>query len=244
MKINYNESVDVSRFPLPEGNMWGENFKRRGMFYLDKGDTKLNENFINLYYLNVPMILNRSFDIEKPGYRHEAGISYFDFPLDRSKATDIKNNTKPTLTPSQLIIEYYYSFEGISDDKKKYIEELPRQALMSVVRRVSEKKIELSAKTAIPGQYANDILFDGKKISGGERQSNTHGVYDFFNCITNYGKYEHLFEKFVYGEENHIKSNRGITGLEDEIPGYTKEQFTKEYIEELKRLFDELEKGM
>jgi len=248
IKLNYEKDVDISVFPLPEGNMWREALGRRNYFYDGDNSKKLDNNFFNIFNVNGKVIINRKYGITMPSSKLENGIYYWDLPIDPSRDAEIKNNTNPMVTEEHLLFDFYCNFdfinenENLSEENKFIIKNklfvLPKQSVINVLERVSDN---VSYSKEEENSQHNDILLNGKKVWGEERTAMNTGVYSIGNTILNFSSNKDFYTPTLQKEiEEEKASGKSMTGVEDEIPGYTKEQFIKDYLAEAQRLIDEI----
>lgn len=242
MKIDltYKVGEDISKFPLPAGNFWMENLKWRNHFHDDDGTKKADHNFFSFFTVDGKMIMNRKYDIPMPETRIENGVYYWDFPIDRKREQLSKDGTNPVVTPHHLLFSYYCSLEGVEEGSDLYnkIINLPRAATINLLKRKHDDVVAAVATNH------NDILLNGKKVWGEERTINTHGVYSIGNTVLNVSEYADFYAPIFQKEiELNKASGKGITGVEDEIPGYTKDAFIKDYLAEVNRLIKEIEEA-
>lgn len=240
IKVIYSKDVDISKFPLPEGNVWREALGRRNLFYSADSTTTLPTNFFNVFNVNGKVIINRKYGIKMPSSELVDGVYYWDFPIDPSRDEEVKNNTNPMVSETHLLFDYYCKFdEGLDLEVKKKFYTLAKRAVVNVLERVSDN---ISYSEEGEGHH-NDILINGRKVWGEERTQLNNGVYSIGNTILNFSEHFDFYNPNLKKEiETGKASGKGMTGVEDEIPGYTRDQFIKDYLNEIDVLTKELKK--
>lgn len=248
MKLNYKKDVDITVFPLPEGNYWRDALARRDYFYDMDNSKVLDKDFFTVFNVSGKVIINRKYGIKNPTSKIENGIYYWDFPISPERDKEIKNNSKPMVTEEHLMFDFYCSFEVINNSEtlkeeekdylRKKISSIPKKTIINVLERVSDN-VTYSEEGEVDH---NDVLINGRKVWGEEKTIMDSGIYTIGNVVLNFMKNFDFYNPTLEKEIREGKaSGKGMSGIEDEIPGYTKEEFIRDYLIEAQKLIDEVE---
>ena len=104
-----------------------------------------------------------------------------------------------------------------------------QNALMNVLKNNTNKNVEISDGT---------ILIEGKKVAIINQFINSSGIFQYGSITYNY---DEEFGKATTGDIDNGIVLEKLTGISNEIPGYSKEKFTNEFITEVNRLVEVFE---
>jgi len=235
MKLTKSMNVDVTNI-MGTRNLWHEIADVRRRFHEDNsGLEKSPESFIYAFYPSHKVVLTRKYNIGNPLSRFENDTAFYELPANPNTVAKIKENGNLIFTPDLLVFVSYYRHDHILDEQvKKELNNVPKQAVMNIVKRYINNTIEI---------IGNDIILDSnKKFLGSEQSINRYGVFESLIITLEYDKYKDFFNTYLKNDANHINSNRQITGIFDEIGKHMdKEQFMNLLIKEIKTLWKDLD---
>jgi hypothetical protein len=207
---------------------------------------------LTLFYPAEDIVVHRRFDNPvKTSYVEKDGamlISMMCHPHEPS----IKDDTRLVFSKDTLLLSFNKKYDGDSPDRctldetrKRTITQLAvKQSIINVVKRRDP-----SIHAYMNG---NDVLLNGNKIAGGEAFIYDHQYHE--NTIFTWHCDTELFDKYLKDDKNHINSlkkrehifkgseangsptgaYKGIAGVGDLIPGYTKKEFAEDILNEMK----------
>lgn len=244
--IKYSEESNGAENDIPVGNLWRDFWDQKAAFFesLETGDVPKVDDSLTVFYPKDTVVLHRRRDFHGVEYEMKGGVPWIKVNTHKAKDAEIKHDSKLIWTANTLMMVFNktYGDQLTSDEERKRIltKYAIKQSLINVVRRRSDKHIYMNG---------NDVLIEKKKVLGAEAFAYDHQFHEHAVIIF---KYEpELFEKYLKDDKNHIKSlkNRGIelenspgdkpgsfvglTGIGDEIPGYTREEFAEDMLEEM-----------
>lgn len=239
---------------LPEGNLYKDFWEtQRGhvMQGHDQGyEPEFNES-LTIFYPSGIVIIYRRNDHKWITYeRDENNTIQMNLLTTTVVDKPIKHDTKLVLTPDTFMLTFNKKYDGdpkdncsVDERRKRQLAELAvKQSVINCVRKRSSKHIYMNG---------NDVLIEGRKIGGSEsfsydHQHHEHTIFQWY--------YDHeIFHAYMNNDHNHIQSlkNRGITlkgdedmggpsgafagitGISNEIPGYSKEEFAEDMLKEM-----------
>ena len=249
-KVNVYFDYDISTI-FADDNLVGNVLKTR-VAVSQNPDYEFKGTYINGFYTRQTFVWMRTAGVTEPKSEIKDGVIYHFTPLLDEEENRGKEGSRFILHPGNLCAGYYFAHPAIeesakylmgevdesSDEYKRavLIKENVTYAPTTALKRLLKKKIP-NKKIEYIG---NDIEVNGKKIMGISHMQNTSGVHIVFGI--NY-KYDHeYFEGILTEDEFHRKTGQGITGITDEIPGYSKNDFTKDFMDELQVVLLEAER--
>ncbi|MFW5794610.1 MAG: hypothetical protein ACOCV1_03895 [Bacillota bacterium] len=244
----------------PKENLLHDFFSVQRDAILDSLDTHkipILGNSFTIFYVKHVVVMYRRRDHEKTTFELlEDGNVLMRVKTHPKIDPEIKHDTKLIWTPGTLLYTFNHQLDG------KYIKEINsndarirnltkltiKQSLINVLNRKTDKKIRVNG---------NDVLINGKKILGGEGFDFDKYYHEHGQIQTTPD--HDLFNRYLKDDRNHIVSleNRGlqlpeingsvedkihgsvigsysgIGAIEEEIPGYTKKQFSEDFVEEV-----------
>lgn len=249
MVIEIHKLVNVG-VPLEENTFW-KTTKTRTTFILDKftpmrkmldyfGVDKDSKISLFISTPNKNVIFSRDPDITSMKVEEIDGDVYITNPMNKEEFEREKHK-KIFFMPKETLCCINYIFEGDCEN------ELAKLNVNSIVGAVArhlspEKKVYRANIDDVPadgGKWrGNDILIDGKKICGIECTKNDTGSWDA-ELITVFFDRD-LAQKYLKEEDFSRKSGLGITGIENEIPGYNVDLFIEDYVDEFQKRLSKL----
>jgi hypothetical protein len=181
------------------------------------------KNVIQLYSPIKTTILD--FHIEKRKTEHN--VNYFHFPhlvrFDSDPNAIIKNDT----SNESIYIADKNSLLGIFYCQQSTSEIIQQTVFNILLKKIDERFLK---------QTKNNILIKGRKVFI-EKTNNVIPDKLRFFFINIY--YDHtLFQSILTPEELYGETGKGITGIQNEIPGYTKQQFLKDFYSEIGGIYE------
>lgn len=155
-------------------------------------------------------------------------------PLTQGEKAAGKENTTAVLSKDILLFEHLYKdiYGG------KYIEEM-KGIMIRVTKKVLTNHFSPD-KVVTPS--GNDIFVNNNKFCGIDSNFNNFGIREYTMQNLFYDK--SLFEKYLTERDKHnidinIKA-RGITGIQNECPEITADQYIREFVEAFKEDYDRI----
>jgi len=247
-KLLYDYNIDdissvdneVSKLITPRSDLIGSNYE------LPIVDRQLTGIYANRAYVWM-----RTDKIKETEIRIEDhDLIWYHTPM-RAGESDKKIGARFILDVGTLGIGYWYSSKKILEsvnfidnpkndpESKEFIQAgiIANNILHGLYIGLSNI---LQNKTTKKVEYINnDVLIDGKKICGGDEMLNHTGTYQVMGI--NYHYNDEFFKEVLSTDEYHRQNNFGITGISNEIPGYSREEFSEEWMAEVVRLVEEAE---
>lgn len=250
-EIRYAEESNGAEKEIPVGNLWKDFWDQKAAFFesLETGNIPNVSNGLTVFYPKDVVVLHRRRDFYGVEYELKNGVPWIKVNTHKAKDPEIKHDTKLVWTPNTLMVTFNRVFNGeslvgdISSDelrKRRFTEYAIKQSLINVVRKKSNKHVYMNG---------NDVLIEKKKILGAETFSYDYQYHEHAVIIF---KYEpELFEKYLKDDKNHLNSIKkrglelkdetdgstgsfiGMTGVGNEIPGYTKQEFAEDMLKEM-----------
>ena len=232
-----NLTGEVSQFSLPKDKVFFKNFNLRHKFFYES-DAKLDYNFFRIFSIKDKMVITKKFGVTDPQARLENGVFYLDIPTSEIRDPEHKKELKIVLNPNHLIFSYYVNLEDVEHGSEEF------EKIISLPNRITYNVV--SKKTDVLEKFLNydhnDMLLNGKKFWGEERAINKFGVFSIGNTVMNVTEYSDFHDPIFENDEGEGRlSGKGMTGIEEEIPGYTKEEFLEDYLIETHKLIKEIE---
>jgi len=254
-QINYDvDLLTIEKDDLPKDNLMGDLMMQRSIIWdgaLSGYFPDFNES-LTLFYSNSNAILHRMKQEDHGPYTTYHLID--GVPTMRTgphpKEPPIKHDTRIVFSKNSIFYCFNKKFDGTSlaecsseELRKRRIAEMAiKQSIINIFRRRSKKHIYING---------NDILIENKKICGGEVYAFDHVYHEHGHC--NWLYEPELIERYLKDDKNHIASMKkrdeqiknsesngsiigsfaGITGIANEIPGYTKEEFATDFLKEM-----------
>lgn len=218
--------VDVTNI-FGERNFWHEANDVRKRTHFDH-EEELDNDLIYGFYISHKMVLTRRTDVTRLESRFENDTAFYDLPTVLSEEDKIKDNGNLILTPDVFLLMVYKKYHLSSIEEQKEEAYSPFYILKDFLSEYTDSK-RLSLVN-------NDLLIDGnKKFLGSEVSISNKGFFTSIVVTLDYNKYSDFFMEYLEEDPNHIKSNRLITGVRDEIPNFnlSNEEFMNEYIKRI-----------
>lgn len=234
------------------------------MEYIERDEIPLFGNSFTIFYPSHPVIMYRRRDHEWAQYEElEDGNILMKVKTSYKVDPEIKHDTKLVWTPGTLLFTFNHQLDGknlddISSNEAR-IRNLAKytikQSVINCLNRKTGKKVWMNG---------NDILIENRKFSGGEA-FDFNDYYHEHGTIQVVAD-QQLFETYLKGDKNHENSIKkrgiqlpevngeagteskgsivgaysGITGIQDEIPGYGRKEFAEDLLEEVNRYVEML----
>ena len=138
----------------------------------------------------------------------------------------LNKNNFPTAI--QLKFSHKLTFEELAK-----IQTMSFTVIQNTLQRLGVSKRDLC-------MLNNDLMLRGKKFIGKEQVCTDNIFTECLYITLKYKDEEEVFKQLSHGKVS-ATAHRGITGLIDEYPSITKEEFLKIYCEEFKKYLDQFE---
>lgn len=255
--IDYAVDVkDICEKELDYNNLWVDFHAERARHQENWGseeEIKFNDSF-TAFYINDLILMKRQYNFSGISFEKIDGATYMTSPSHPNKDPEIK--TKSILIWDENTLCFTFSKNLINtmsrdlgqikaEDKRRFDFAFwtIKQSLINILKKRTDKKIEVTG---------NDVLIDGKKILGGDVFLYKSGIreHGLINWKFDNDKYTQLLDK----DENHKKSKEkrinnvvvnmsnpgsgafsGLTGVSNEIPEYSREEFIQDFVEEVNK---------
>lgn len=236
------ENDEVSQFDMPQDSWFFRNFGMRHKFFYaeqEGRDKKLDYSFLEVFSIKDLMIIEKKYGIKTPTAKIVDGVYHLDLPTVEERDPKHKHHSKIVLNPNHLVFSYYCQIDEDMDYESEEYDKLSRLPFYATYNVLS-RKVEGTDHTISFDR--NDMLLNGKKVWGFESTSNLYGIYMIGNTVLNVEEYRKFIEP-IFGDDNQHarRSGKSMTGVEDEIEGYTKEEFIEDYKKEISKLVKEAE---
>lgn len=204
-----------------------------------------------VYYSDEAWVWEKSFQQKETSWYDDNGLVRAICPIDPIRDVPIKQGTHLFVPKGAMLLRFVKHFDGkmleeISSEEYR-VRELSKiaakQSLLNILKKKTTKKTWINA---------NDVLIEGKKVFGTDMFIFNNMVHEDGNILYDIED-EDLFLKEVGDDENHKVStsarsiyqtktnsmesftsmNMGITTIKKEIPNYSREEFTNDFIEEM-----------
>lgn len=225
-----NEIVDLAVDSMnpekSEKNAWKYTMDNR---YIINTTGKLDkENYLASFYPKDSVVMIRNIDQKTTEYETLAdGTIKVIMPCpqytDKAKDNSTIIFSKDTLTTS-VYYKFPVSLDKLTTEKKNKILEHKRfcyAACIDVLKKRTNKIVMTS----------NDLLLDNKKFAGGEDLYTDDFFYENFLFTW---KYDKAFFDQHLTDPHALSRKYDITGVNNEIPGYSKHSFAYDLIAEIK----------
>lgn len=263
IQYNVNSCYDCEgRDPEPGGELLHDYTKvqRDAMVWSIEDETipVFGDSFA-AFYLSKTIVFHRRRDFGKTKFKMmDNGDVLMEVKTDPTQEVEIKHDTRIIWTPDTLLFFFNHQLDGkhlselsSNEERIRTLTKLAmKQSLINVLRDKTDKKVWLNG---------NDVLIGPKKICGGEGYDydiryHEHGMIQF-------GARHDIFNKYLIGDRNHeaslkkrgieipavhgetsdnieggvVGSYSGIGSIEEEIPGYTKQEFAEDFVKEVNK---------
>ena len=218
MNIEIFENVDIE-IPINYTNVFWKFLNNRTAFTTD-ASKKILDTYLKIITINKTLIFKRTLS-DKLVVEEDANGSIL--LLSPTKPEEIKNNKENStfiLAKNMVFVEFSYP-----GDCNESVLGLPAKIVVDILSsKIPEKAVETKN---------NDIFINNNKIAGIDTNKNNTGIHDFL-AINFY--YDKVFFSNYLTEQDVNKAN--ISGIGDEIIGYTPSQFITDFVEKFKYEFN------
>jgi hypothetical protein len=204
-------------------------------FQLRKNDTFTGENVVAIANMGEAIWWNRPLkENTDAAWGWQGDIPCCNLPITLGKNMQWKSYYNLLLNKHNLptIVQIKFN-HTLSQD------ELEKLGLMSHTV-ITQTLLRLGVPEQDMCVINNDFLLKGKKFSGGETVIKADIYTECFLITLRYQEEKEIFDQLSSGKVP-ATAHRGITGIIDEYPHITKEDFVKIYCEEFKKYLDQFE---
>jgi len=249
MEFNIFYDYNIDNVMAPD-NLVGEVLKTRKVIALNTG-LPITQRKFNAFYNEKAFGWIRVEGLTQLEIEVKEDIVWFRVPINPAETLKDKADHILFVSKDTASIGYWYAKDKLKDIVA-YVDDNPHlntteefrvknlisqnimhdtyNSLLKVLRPKTTKNIVV---------VNNDIEIDGKKICGTGEHLNNTGTFQ--EILVNYAYDDDLFRKILADDDFHRKTGQGITGISNEIPGFTKQEFMEEWAFEFDKLIKEVE---
>jgi len=253
-KTKFDYSIDDI---FAKDNIIGDILKTRGEFAADPDNYKIKYNKLETTFNTKPFVWQRNPNVTGPEIEIKDGIIYFYTPLIHEEESKGKEGSKFILHTGTMCIGYWNNNPVIEESERYLLNNQDDKESKEYKRAIMIKNnLALAPPQALYNilvkkidnvvWVGNDVEINGKKICGGSYIQNYSGAH--VQMGINYDYDEVFFKDILSDDEFHRKTQQGITGIKQELPTYTKEQFSIDFTNEVGKIIKEtiqkLEEGL
>lgn len=240
MKIKFKVDLRVPVESDDPKNEWNLIMHDRMTYVKNPGATVTDRRY-HLFFLKDPTLWIRDFNTDKSTLtKRPDGVYSLVTPPDFSDP-EFKQMTTFVLHPGVMVGNFHYALDRQRKPALELIT-ITGRALKNVLARYAEADGNSKAVEYDWEGFHNDILIDGKKIGGIQAVSNNTGIYqqvgftwryedEFFRKVLPKDQFERLTSQHGKGA--------GISGISNEFPNVTRDEFLADYQAEIERLLPE-----
>ena len=222
--MDINVYRNVSAALPPSNNPFWTIMNTRTKFVLNP-QNPLEFTKMNVFTLDRYVIFRRR-PVDSLKMEDINGDTYITSPMMPDDVVKKKDTSNFFFSTDQLTMEYW--FKG---DHKHPLADLGRQTVVDVLEKTLNKEI-----TTTP---TCDIMVDNKKIAGSSIHRNDTGIHDCLTVTFLYDKEK--FKKYLDPvRDGEDYTGYGITGVMNENPNATVDQFIEDYVNRFKSEFERL----
>ena len=234
-----------------EGNIVGNILKTRGQFAANPYEYKVQGKHLDTTMNNRTFIWMRDPNVNGPTLElTDEGLLYFRTPLLNEEENRGKEGSRFVLHTGTICVGFWYEDPILEKAAKYFASEIANEneeasKLYALVETNIDQCPMNALKTVLSRYLAgvefkgNDIEVQGKKICGSSHMRNASGVHVQMGINFDYD--EGFFKDALTEDEYHRSTQQGITGIKQELPNLSVEDFLAEWKAEIRRLLDEVE---
>lgn len=204
-------------------------------FQFRKNNKFVGENLVVIGDMKEAVWWNRpQIEDTEAAWGEHKGMPCCNLPISFGKSKTWKSNYNILLNKNNIPTIVQLQFNHIlSIDELNRLKHMSFAIILNTLKKLKVKEEDLCVLN-------NDLMLKGKKFIGSEQVYRENVYTECIYITLKYLEEKNLFDQLTSGKVS-ATAHKQITGLIDEYPTITKEDFLKIYCEEFKKYLDQFE---